>query len=229
MKTARRLTYSLSASCPIRQRCCLSSRRRDRLGNLLRLKRLLTSAAARNAGVSSSLTRCLLTSRWNTLKPILNGCLRCSARCIRRFRRLRRSCGKCSTLTRRSLKWGVLIPTAPPEFTIAPLLKVPPASRGEPRTGSVPPACRGNLKEGVSTAVFCELWLGDWYYSFGELQSLLGEDARLMLPSEVASRLSNSQFTFRKWEVGIEFIKRDGLGTAHYFVPLEVLLGLRDY
>jgi hypothetical protein len=66
-------------------------------------------------------------------------------------------------------------------------------------------------------------------YSFGELQSLLGEDARLMLPSEVASRLSNSQFTFRKWEVGIEFIKRDGLGTAHYFVPLEVLLGLRDY
>jgi hypothetical protein len=29
--------------------------------------------------------------------------------------------------------------------------------------GSVPPACRGNLKEGVSTAVFCELWFGDWY------------------------------------------------------------------
>jgi len=29
----------------------------------------------------------------------------------------------------------------------APLLKVPPASRGEPRTGSVPPARRGNLKE----------------------------------------------------------------------------------
>ena len=31
----------------------------------------------------------------------------------------------------------------------APLLQVPPASRGEPRRGSVPPACRGNLKEGV--------------------------------------------------------------------------------
>ena len=38
-----------------------------------------------------------------------------------------------------------------------------PASRGEPRKGSVLPACRGNLKEGVSTAVFCELWFGDWY------------------------------------------------------------------
>ena len=66
-------------------------------------------------------------------------------------------------------------------------------------------------------------------YSFGELQSLLGEDARLMLPSDLASRLSNSQFTFRKWEVGIGFIKRDGSGTTHHFVPLEVLLGLRDY
>ena len=31
--------------------------------------------------------------------------------------------------------------------------------------GSVPPACRGNLKEGVSTAVFCELWFGDWYHT----------------------------------------------------------------
>jgi hypothetical protein len=45
-----------------------------------------------------------------------------------------------------------------------PLLQVPPASRGEPRTGSVPPARRGNLKEGVLVyPYFCELWLGDWY------------------------------------------------------------------
>jgi hypothetical protein len=29
--------------------------------------------------------------------------------------------------------------------------------------GSVPPARMGNLQEGVSTAVFCELWFGDWY------------------------------------------------------------------
>jgi FAD/FMN-containing dehydrogenase len=32
---------------------------------------------------------------------------------------------------------------------LTPLLEVPPASRGEPDSGSVPPACRGNLKEGV--------------------------------------------------------------------------------
>jgi hypothetical protein len=41
-----------------------------------------------------------------------------------------------------------LIPIARAEFTIAPLLQVPPASRGEP-SPSVPPASRGNLKEGV--------------------------------------------------------------------------------
>ena len=76
---------------------------------------------------------------------------------------------------------GNLIPTAQSKFTIAPLLQVPPASRGEPSgarvrfpllaggtcrrgfgthpptnargtergAGSVPPACRGNLQEGV--------------------------------------------------------------------------------
>jgi FAD/FMN-containing dehydrogenase len=56
---------------------------------------------------------------------------------------------------------GDSIPTTRSEF-VAPLLKVPPASRGEPRggsisptlrgkpnRGSVPPARRGNLKEGV--------------------------------------------------------------------------------
>ena len=57
-----------------------------------------------------------------------------------------------------------LIPIARAEFTIAPLLKVPPASRGEPCGKSVPPACRGNLKEGViGHTRFCELWLRDWY------------------------------------------------------------------
>jgi hypothetical protein len=62
---------------------------------------------------------------------------------------------------------------------IAPLLQVPPASRGEPRTGSVPPASRreprlgsvppasrGNLKEGVTDcACFRELWLCDRNYT----------------------------------------------------------------
>jgi hypothetical protein len=57
----------------------------------------------------------------------------------------------------------LVIPIADPEFIITPLLQVPPASRGEPRTGSVPPACRGNLKEGVINCCFCELWLGDRY------------------------------------------------------------------
>ena len=49
--------------------------------------------------------------------------------------------------------------------SIAPLRRFPPRREGNRvgRVGSVPPACRGNLKEGVSTAVFCELWFGDWY------------------------------------------------------------------
>jgi hypothetical protein len=52
-----------------------------------------------------------------------------------------------------------LLPIARAEFTIAPLLQVPPALRGEPRTGSVPPARRGNLKEGgFNRACFCKLW-----------------------------------------------------------------------
>ena len=34
------------------------------------------------------------------------------------------------------------------EFTVAPLLKVPPASRGEPRARPVSPARRENLQEG---------------------------------------------------------------------------------
>jgi hypothetical protein len=34
----------------------------------------------------------------------------------------------------------------------------------ERRAYSVPPACRGNLKEGVLVyPYFCELWLSDWH------------------------------------------------------------------
>ena len=55
------------------------------------------------------------------------------------------------------------LPSARAEFMIAPLLQVPPASRGEPRTGSVPPARRGTLKEGgIGHTRFCELGLRDW-------------------------------------------------------------------
>ena len=45
-----------------------------------------------------------------------------------------------------------------------PSFRFPPLREGNPRTGSVPPARRGNLKEGVLVyPYFCELWLGDWY------------------------------------------------------------------
>ncbi len=37
----------------------------------------------------------------------------------------------------------------------------------KPRACSVPPAGRGNLKEGVTiTAIFYELWLCNWYDSY---------------------------------------------------------------
>ena len=54
-------------------------------------------------------------------------------------------------------------------------LQLPPSCRFPPlREGnrercaySVPPALRGNLKEGVLVhPYFCELWLGDWYHLF---------------------------------------------------------------
>ena len=40
--------------------------------------------------------------------------------------------------------------------------------------GSVPPACRGNLQEGVSTAVFCALWRRSWYYFSNSTLTVLG-------------------------------------------------------
>ena len=48
---------------------------------------------------------------------------------------------------------------------VPPSLRVPPLREGNRggRVGSVPPACRGNLKEGViGHTRFCELWLRDW-------------------------------------------------------------------
>jgi len=50
---------------------------------------------------------------------------------------------------------------------LPPSLWFPPLREGNRvgRVGSVPPACRGNLKEGViGHTRFCELWLRDWYY-----------------------------------------------------------------
>ena len=50
----------------------------------------------------------------------------------------------------------LLIPIANPEFINAPLLKVPPASRGEPSRAPVrfPLLAGGTLRRGSSTAVF---------------------------------------------------------------------------
>lgn len=64
-------------------------------------------------------------------------------------------------------------------------------------------------------------------FSFDELQSLLGDEVRL-LPVESSYP---TQLVFRKWEVGLEFVKRtaDGRGVERHFIPLEVLLGVRDY
>ena len=50
----------------------------------------------------------------------------------------------------------------PPSFRFPPLRE----GNRERRAYSVPPACRGNLKEGfLVNPYFCELWLSDWYYS----------------------------------------------------------------
>jgi small-conductance mechanosensitive channel len=49
---------------------------------------------------------------------------------------------------------------------LPPSLRFPPLREGNRvgRVGSVPPARRGNLKEGViGHTRFCELWLRDWY------------------------------------------------------------------
>ena len=51
-------------------------------------------------------------------------------------------------------------------YYLPPSFRFPPLREGnrEGRAYSVPPACRGNLKEGVLVyPYFCELWLDDWY------------------------------------------------------------------
>ena len=69
------------------------------------------------------------------------------------------------------------LPIARAEFTIAPLLQVPPASRGEPRKGSVPPhfargtrarvrfpqLAGGTLRRGSSIPLFLQTCPRDWY------------------------------------------------------------------
>jgi hypothetical protein len=53
-------------------------------------------------------------------------------------------------------------------YYLPPSFRFPPLREGnrERRAYSVPPACRGNLKEGVLVyPYFCKLWLSDWYYT----------------------------------------------------------------
>jgi len=62
---------------------------------------------------------------------------------------------------------GLLYQSQGQSLQLPPSLRFPPLREGNRvgRVGSVPPACRGNLKEGViGHTRFCELWLRDWYY-----------------------------------------------------------------
>jgi hypothetical protein len=61
----------------------------------------------------------------------------------------------------------------------------------EPRVHAVPPARRGNLKEGViGHTRFCELWLRDWYYFLRRRNA-----NRLTSPLPNASMLAGSGTT----------------------------------
>ena len=76
---------------------------------------------------------------------------------------------------------------------LPPSFRFPPLREGNRvgRVGSVPPACRGNLKEGViGHTRFCELWLRDWYY-FRRRRSA----SRLTSPLPNASMLAGSGTT----------------------------------
>jgi hypothetical protein len=56
--------------------------------------------------------------------------------------------------------------SVPNRRTLVSSCRFPPLREGNRvgRVGSVPPACRGNLKKGViGHTRFCELWLRDWY------------------------------------------------------------------
>jgi hypothetical protein len=67
----------------------------------------------------------------------------------------------------KSLRKGTYTNRAFRVYELPPSLRFPPLREGnrEGRVGSVPPACRGNLMEGViGHTRFCELWLRDWYY-----------------------------------------------------------------
>jgi len=76
---------------------------------------------------------------------------------------------KCAYPARSEPKWRTLvIPIARTEFTIAPLLQVPPASRGEPNLAPAqfPMRAGGTLRRGVfNLACFRKFCLRDRYQS----------------------------------------------------------------
>ena len=76
-----------------------------------------------------------------------------------------------------------MIPIAQPKFTKTsmpdnPLLKVPPASRGN-RWAWFPSRSGGNLKEGGN----CKLRPRDWYYTGGKHQYMVRGEVRVVLPN----------------------------------------------
>ncbi len=68
-------------------------------------------------------------------------------------------------------------------------------------------------------------------YSLDELKSLFGNEVELIVPTQQMKDYSQSRYVFDKWEVGLCLLKptADGHGVISYFMPLEFLLGLRDY
>ena len=74
-------------------------------------------------------------------------------------------------------EWVELYQSQGQSLQLPPSCRFPPLREGNRvgRVGSVPPACRGNIKEGViGHTRFCELWLRDWYYSRCERHSQNG-------------------------------------------------------
>jgi len=76
--------------------------------------------------------------------------------------------GNCFQLQQKSYGQLRNINRASKVHFLPPSFRFPPLREGnrERRAYSVPPARRGNLKEGVLVySYFCELWLSNWYKS----------------------------------------------------------------
>ena len=84
---------------------------------------------------------------------------------------------------------GDLIPIARPKFiNCPPPLGSPRFARGAAKGAPTrfPLRAGGTLRRGSSTAVFCELWLGDWYYS---RHAVCPDRCRVQYPTMTEPRL----------------------------------------